>query len=121
MRVYLAGAIFGKTDAQCKAWREEAKRLLAGHECLDPMDRDYRGQEGEMFDAIVIGDKNDVDSCEVLLAMADAPSWGTAMEILYAYERGKRVVAVVPSRCSPWLWYHADIYPTLGKACEAIR
>lgn len=118
MRVYLAGPINGCTDAEANDWRAEAKRLLAGHDCLDPMARDYRGLEAVTSPAeIVEADCEEIASCDAMLVMALRPSWGTAMEIVYASQDDLRVVAVAPADCSPWLRYHtAYIAPTLEEA-----
>lgn len=110
MIVYLAGPIFGQTDTLCRDWRRVATAALtsAGHEVLDPMRRDYRGNESENVTAIVEGDVRDIETSDAVLVMATAPSWGTAMEIVYAYTFGKRIVAVVGGGAvSPWLRYHA--------------
>lgn len=122
MRVYLAGPIFGKSDEDCMAWRGEARGLLKAH-VLDPMDRDYRGREDENVAAIVEGDKRDIDSCDVLLVNAlHGPSWGTAMEVLYARDAGKRVVVVGDPPVSPWLRHHSVIVvPRLDTACSIIN
>lgn len=121
MRVYLGGPIHGRTDAECRDWREEARRLLVGHEAVDPMRRDYRGREGECFREVVEGDKADIASCDVLLMHCPRPSVGTSMEILYGWERGKRVVAVAPEVTSPWLCYHAEaVFPSLVEAVEYL-
>lgn len=123
MKVYLAGPINGRTDAECNDWRAEAKRLLTPHETLDPMARDYRGMESLNFTDLVEGDKIDIDSCDALLAYCDVPSVGTSMEILYAWERGKRIVVVVPNggRVSPWLTYHSlGVFDDLASAVLAI-
>lgn len=108
MRVYLAGPIFGMTDATCKDWRAEARRLIPPEwETLDPMARDYRGREDECVQEIVEGDLLDIRRCHIMLAHACAPSWGTAMEIHQAVVWGIPVFALVPpGRISPWLQYH---------------
>lgn len=137
-KVYLCGPINGRTDAECKNWRQEAKRLLAPLATLDPMDRDYRGREFEagVVKEIVEGDKADIDTCSALLVMYDKPSVGTAMEILYArtpmWPRAfcatgpcKLPVVVVDVSgllLSPWLTYHASqIHLDLPSACAAIK
>jgi nucleoside 2-deoxyribosyltransferase len=121
MKVYLCGPINGCTDEECKDWREEAKRHCA--ETIDPMVRDYRGRETECYREIVELDKRDVDSCDALLVNHPKPSVGTAMEILYAWERGKRIVVVVPKDAviSPWLRYHSTvIVNTFSEAYASI-
>lgn len=124
MRVYLAGPIQGCTDAECLDWRAEAKRLLA-HEAVDPMDRDFRGRETANANEIVEGDKAAIDGCNALLVFHPRPSTGTDMETMYASDRGKVVVAVVPEGAplSPWLLYHADggVYRTVERACAALN
>lgn len=109
MKIYLAGPINNCTDEECHGWRDRAKELLLGHECIDPMVRDYRGQEATAYKAIVEDDKADIDSADMVLAMCPKPSVGTSMEILYAWERNKKIVAVVFGSVSPWLQYHSSI------------
>jgi nucleoside 2-deoxyribosyltransferase len=122
MKVYLCGGINGLSDADAKDWREEAKQLLAGHECVDPMRRDYRGREAENVEAIVQGDIDDIDECDIVLAMCPRPSWGTGMEIFYAHQCGKIVYIVVPDPCSPWLMHHCtERFDSLAEAVDAIR
>jgi nucleoside 2-deoxyribosyltransferase len=107
--IYLAGPINGCTDEECKDWREYVKAQLGEENTLDPMRRDYRGREMECVDEIVEGDKADIDAATILLINYDRPSVGTSMEILYAWERGKKVIVVAAPgvRISPWLSYHS--------------
>ncbi len=123
MKVYLAGPINGRSDQDCKDWRETAKKVLS--DTLDPMDRDYRGRENEPgIDAeIVNSDEDDIHESDALLVYFDKPSVGTSMEVLYAYLIGKEIFIVNASDkpLSPWLTYHADkIFPTLNDALEFI-
>jgi nucleoside 2-deoxyribosyltransferase len=110
--IYLAGPINGRTDSDCKDWREYAKSRWGGP-TLDPMSRDYRGREQEPGIAreIVEGDKEDIDRAKGLLVYYDQPSVGTSMEVLYAWQMGKPVVVVNTSGrpASPWLQYHASL------------
>lgn len=129
MRVYLGGPINGCTDEEANGWRSDVKALLdaARIDHLDPMRRDYRGRELEPGVAaeIVIGDKEDIDECDVLLMNCPKPSYGTAMEILYGFDRGKRVIAVLPEGAtpSPWVLYHAEVHygSAVGAVAEAIQ
>lgn len=122
MITYLCGGINGLSDAECRDWREVAKELLKT-DTLDPMRRDYRGKEDESVNEIVKGDIDDIGRSDIVLVNATRPSWGTAMEIVYAVTRNKRVVAFAGSgRVSPWLRYHCDaIYRTIEEACEAVN
>lgn len=108
VRIYLAGPINGCTDEEATGWREEAKRALVGYDVLDPMVRDYRGHEDANFGEIVDADLRDIQSCDVVLVNAARPSWGTAMEIRYAWGQRIPVIAIVPNgqSVSPWLRYH---------------
>lgn len=119
--VYLCGPINGCTDAQAADWREAVKTALAGrYDIKDPMNRDYRGRESEpeIPEQIVEADKADIRESDIVLAMARRPSWGTAMEILYADEHGKTVLAINDApTISPWLACHSSrVFSTLGGA-----
>jgi nucleoside 2-deoxyribosyltransferase len=128
VRVYLGGPINGCTDDEAHGWRDDVKQLLEAHgfEWLDPMDRDYRGREMEPGIAaeIVELDKQDIDTCDVLLMNCPKPSVGTSMEILYGWLGGKQVYAVTPpgSIPSPWLVYHAHFVHegTVGAAALGL-
>lgn len=123
MTVYLCGPINGRTDAECNNWRSEAKRLLGMHATVDPMRRDYRGAEAANAAEIVRLDKADIDDCDTVLAWFDRPSVGTAMEILYAWERFRPVFVVDVSGkpLSPWISYHAEaVFPNLEDAVKRI-
>lgn len=108
MMNYLCGGINGLSDGDCNDWRSTAKQLLKG-ETLDPMRRDYRGIEAGSVNEIVRGDLRDIDECTGVLVNATRASWGTAMEIVYAHQRGLPIAAWVgDGRVSPWLTYHAS-------------
>ena len=119
MKVYLCGGINGLSDMDCKDWREESKHTLSA-ECIDPMDRDYRGVEEMAVVPIVTGDLADIRACDALLVNASRPSWGTAMEIVYAHQFGKTIIAFTETpRPSPWLLYHCT--RVVGSLPEAVR
>ena len=128
MRVYLCGPIFGCSDSESKDWRALVKGELGGFDHLkiiDPMRRDYRGKEEESWREIVELDKIDVASCDVILVNYDHKkvSFGTAMEVLYAFERGKRVIVVHEEgiKVTPWLIYHSHIrFTSFQKAAQYI-
>lgn len=110
MRIYLAGPINGCTDEEANDWRMFCIGLRPDIEWYDPMVRDYRGREAIAFREIVEQDKADIDACDALLVSYTKPSVGTSMEVLYAWERGKRIILVSAkaSVLSPWLLYHAN-------------
>jgi hypothetical protein len=123
--VYLAGAINGCTDEQCKDWREYVKSSLEGlYNCLDPMRRDYRGKELESVNEIVEGDYQDINESDIILANANDPSWGTAMEIHEAWTKTGAEVFLIcnKEKPSPWLIYHSDkIFKTLYDALDHLH
>lgn len=126
-RVYLAGPIFGKTDEECMGWRKDASEWLRlhGFEPVDPMVRDHRGKEDIAPEAIVSADKEDINTCGFVLVNANNPSWGTAMELVYAMQYDCTVVAFATHanapRISPWLRIHTDaIYESLDHALADI-
>jgi len=123
MKIYLAGPMFLTEDDECKAWRDEAKVRLAVHEVFDPMIRDYRGRTDEHCAEIVEEDKKEIDTCDLLLVNHTRPSVGTSMEILYAWERDKRIITVVHSNeVSPWLLYHSEkIFHDLDSAIDFLN
>jgi len=49
-----------------------------------------------------------IDQCDALLANLNRPSYGTAMEIFYAFRRGKMVTVVGQSPFSPWVLSHSQ-------------
>lgn len=123
--IYLCGAIAGKSDAECNDWRSDAKKLLGDdYNTLDPMRRDYRGIERDHTKDIVWGDIQDIAVSDALLVRAETPSWGTAMEVVYGYMLGKRIVAWgTKGRPSPWLMYHTHgtVAPTLTEAISWLK
>jgi nucleoside 2-deoxyribosyltransferase len=106
--IYLCGPINGCTDEECTNWREDIKSRYAGR-CIDPMVRDYRGREAEAYREIVELDKIDVADADIILVNYDKPSVGTSMEVLFAWQLGKRIIVVCREDAviSPWLRYHA--------------
>jgi nucleoside 2-deoxyribosyltransferase len=121
MKVYLCGPINGCTDEECNDWRTAAKGYFPS--AVDPMVRDYRGREAECVNEIVELDKQDIDTCRVVLVNYDKPSVGTAMEVFYAWQQETPVVVMCKSgtSISPWLRYHSNaIVHTLKDAVEKI-
>jgi nucleoside 2-deoxyribosyltransferase len=122
MYVYLAGPIFGATDEDCHGWRERIKAMLPeGWEALDPMSRDYRGNEDGNEAEIVRQDKQDILGSEAVIVNASRPSWGTAMEVHFAGGVRKNVIAIVNSdRVSPWLRHYARHIVKTEKEAVAL-
>lgn len=112
LTIYLAGPIGNQTDAECNDWRDYVtKELGHGYEIRNPMVRDYRGQytEVHMAPEIVELDKRDIDCSDIVLANITRHSTGTAMEMLYSWERQKVIIAIANEgvNLSPWHIYHS--------------
>jgi nucleoside 2-deoxyribosyltransferase len=127
MKVYLCGPINGRADDDCKGWREYVKERI--HDCLDPMDRDYRGRELEpgIAKEIVENDKADILGCDAMIVYYDKPSVGTSMEILFARQaNGEEFRTILVDKSdkplSPWLIYHCkEITKSLDEAIALLR
>lgn len=109
LRVYLCGPINGCDDSECRDWRERFKKVKF-IQWIDPLDRDYRSIEDFHVDAIVQGDMNCIQACDVVLMNFTKPSVGSSMEVFFAHSIGKPVVVLhsAPGRLSPWLQYHSE-------------
>lgn len=122
-KVYLSGAMLDCTDEECRDWREFAKQNLKGIS-LDPMIRDYRERPMDGMVDMVENDKADIDACDTVLVNFVKPSVGTSMEVLYGWERGKKIVLVAPPEAtvSPWLIYHSHrLFHTIEDAVSYIN
>ena len=119
---YLCGGINGLNNDECNNWRSIAKELLKT-DTLDPMRRDYRGQEQDNVNNIITGDLLDILNSKYILVNATRPSWGTAMELVYAKQFNKIIIAFVENKkISPWLEYHSNkIAYSLNEAIQIIN
>jgi len=126
LTIYLAGPIGGCTDSECNDWRDLViRRMGKAYNIRNPMDRDYRDHylDVGMAPEIVDLDKRDINNSDVVIANITKHSTGTAMEILYAWEQHKIIVAVATPdvRLSPWHIRHATkIVYTLEEALDWI-
>jgi len=124
-KIYLCGKIQDLTTEQANNWREIVINKLNGkYICLNPMRRNFRDCEFQSQNEIVQLDKNDIINSDVILVNATKPSWGTAMEILFAFERHKIIIAFTGGsykQTSPWVAFHSTrICKTMDEALEYI-
>jgi nucleoside 2-deoxyribosyltransferase len=122
--VYLAGPIYEQDDT-CIRWRKAAQKILRKKNIMSiaPTDVDYRGYERreQTANQIVKRDKGWIMDCDTVLAKCDFPSYGTAMEIMFAWSLQKQIIVVTNSH-SPWIRYHAShVFPTLDEALDNLR
>ncbi len=121
-RIFLSGPIYQCRDEDCMDWRRRAAGILSDFECIDPMERDYRGQTALLYSQIVEEDKKLISTCHALLVNFTGPSVGTAMEMLYAWERNIHVVTVTSDFQNPWLIYHSHrLSKTLEEATSYLQ
>ncbi len=114
-KVYLGGPIAGCTDSEANDWRDDlTERYAAANiEFVNPMARDYRGEEGDHTNEIVDLDKRDIDRiCDALLfnlPCRSRPYFGSSMEIKHGFDNGLPIVVAIPEGLpvSPWVRRHA--------------
>ena len=64
--------------------------------------RDFRDKK-RLAERIVENDLKFVEECDVIVAICDKPSFGTAIEIYYAKKLGKKVIVLnEEAQPSPW-------------------
>ncbi len=120
--VYLAGPIKGCTKDQTHSWREEVADFLHCKSINPAAARDFSKQEcDDCMNIIVNPDKHDIDAASILLANCWQVSVGTSMEILYAWERGKIVISVVPREQTVSAWIIAHSHVIVNTLDDAIN
>lgn len=119
--IYLAGPITGVGE-DAKGWRESVMPKLKelGYRGIDPLVVEAATITPQ---AVVQLDYAWIEKSSAILARVDRPSWGTAMELVYAHHRRIPVVGWgdVPSP-SPWLSHHLTVLkPTLDEALDYLK
>lgn len=131
---YLGGPIANCDDEQAHEWRNFVTQKTGVH-WRNPMIRDFReyGINNKTVEKtigpdivkyIIESDKADIDASDICLFNCWKPSFGTPMEIIYAWEQKKNNIIVIPKGVtrSPWLRYHATIVvPTVEDAVDYIN
>ena len=115
MKIYVAGSF--ATPKGVKRVRELQDTLRkAGFEVLNQLEAfDYTGIEDfrvevELGKRIIEKDLGLLEQADLIVALADEPSFGIGAEVFYAKQiLKKKIVAIVtePAR-SPWIVSHAD-------------
>ena len=71
---------------------------------------------------IIEGDKSDIDLSDIVIVNHTKPSDGTAMEIIYAWERKKVILTIVHGEYSPWITYHStQLFNSLKYAIQHLK
>lgn len=102
-------------------WRSFALTKLQNHglKVVNPLELAWSGVElvelGEVLDISQGADMRVrraldlIDQCDAMLANLNRSSYGTAMEMFYAYRRGKIVAVVGQSPFHPWVLSHSQV------------
>ena len=132
MRIYLCGPINHIPAELAMAWRNVATKTLEGigHTVLDPCaGKDLFAPDVNTTaytpEYIVGRDLEMIDTADALLVdvSRDCPCWGSAMEVGYAYERGKQIFTWGKFGMeSYWIRYHATMrFPSLVEALAYFK
>ncbi len=87
---------------------------------------DFRGKQ-ELSQVIVEHDLGCIDNADVLVVLINGPSYGTAMEMLIAKAKGKKIVLLAKDSVpTPWPIYFSDfivrdeqeLYQLLNKSSQ---
>lgn len=119
--VYLAGPITGVGD-DARNWRTSAIFLLEqnGHKGIDPLVVEAATITPE---AVVALDYAWIEKSDAVLARVDIPSWGTAMELVYAHNLKIPVIGFGRiEKPSPWLFHHLTVHkPDLASGVDYLK
>jgi len=124
MKIYLAGKITGQR-AFAEKWRENIIKKYSSNKLkfVNPMRRNQKGKAMKDFSKIVNGDKLDIFKSDcVLVYINDGASFGTSMEIMFAYQRDIPVIVVSKEKnLGAWLNYHSKIFTNFEEAFDYIK
>ena len=132
MRIYLAHS--GKKDIREKV--KKIQNILVEYtniSCINPFDSGAvskalthlwdehpENRNSELAKQIVSNDITSIEHCDILVAYIEEPSFGTAMEIYYAYRDGINVFIVTEYE-SPWLINHGHIVKNINELLEVLK
>jgi nucleoside 2-deoxyribosyltransferase len=129
--VYIAGSFSTIEDIEkVVELQEDLKK--AGLEILNQLEPfewrrlyDFR-EERNLAKRIVEYDLSLLKKADIVIALADKPSFGVGAEVIYAKRvLGKKVIAIITKVArSPWVLIHADIVVNsfnVKKIIEAIK
>ena len=117
--IYLAGPILNCSKEKISDWTGFVTgKLIEYYNFVNPSRRFY---DQFQYKEIVEKDKSEIDLCDIVLVNYFTLSSGTAMEMLYAWERKKEIYTIVHGEVSPWILYHSnEIFMDMTKAVEFL-
>jgi len=124
--IYLCGGIKDLSSQEQNKWRDNTTKILFPRfNILNPMRRNFRDNEFQSQNEICSLDKEDIINSDILLVNATKPSWGTAMEIMFAFSKHKIVICFTGGEykeISPWVGFHSTrICKTLDDGIKYIQ
>lgn len=144
IRIYLAGTIY--KDPPDSSWKIEFTSYLSGRPLFNPLPKNetekgksYRDPSYpdiyEYFDPdpcnepdlfMVPRDKAEIEKCDIFVAYIQRPTFGTAMEIMYASLLNTKPIFVINPNLSLagdlWIEYHVHkICASVKDCCEHIK
>lgn len=119
--IYLTGEAFEAQDLMqvgAPDWRSIALTKLerCGLKVINPLELAWSAANFDL-EMVHNGEANEsrvrraldlIDQCDAVLANLNKSSYGTAMELFYAFRRGKMVTVVGPSPFNPWVVSHSQ-------------
>ncbi len=124
--VFLSGPIRGLPREVSLGWRKKAQTLLAPRVKAVHALRGREKKETLPDPRVAVHrDKRDIRVSDIVLvndSISEASMIGTAMEVIYAHEKGKLVVIFGSAHQNDyWLNVHAHVrFQTLEEACAFI-
>jgi len=122
-KIYLASPIFNIEEEESNKWKKIVKlKLKNNFIIIDPIEHfDYKKNKDEQY--LIHCDKLNIQRSDIILANCWQPSFGTPMEILYAWERKKPVFIIFPhDNIHPWIKYHSTkIFKNVDDAIISIK
>jgi len=116
VKVYIAGAI------REQAYREYVHNVYGDNQKLELLDP-IRIVKQE-FPEVVEKDKMLIEESDILVAYVQEPSFGTVMEIIYAFEKGVPVYLINPNKkhmMNFWIRYHSTkFFETISDCFDEI-
>lgn len=118
LRIYISGA---SRETEFRKYVKKKFGNLPNIELIDPLDEKFEDVKKRFSDSVshiylVRRDKMLLDSCHIVVCyITNGPTWGTTMEIMYAYMKGIPVFAIDGSpnfqnANNPWCKSHIKKY-----------
>lgn len=111
IRLYLCGSVVGRSARETREEREAAAAAVRSHgwQPVDPIAGEYAAQVGKRkvsdgdsglsATTVALKDRWLIDRCDILLWLtADRATYGSCIEVGYAWAKGITIVAVDPAQ-----------------------